>query len=124
VLADGRPDLSALPDPFAAEDDHVAPRTDAEKLIADIWRELLGVDRVSLHDNFLDIGGHSLLALRAISRIGKKTGVRLSPSALNLQTLEQIAASINVQRTESAAAPNAARAAADARPQPTLSGTL
>jgi acyl transferase domain-containing protein len=84
--------LRALPDPFAAEDDHVAPRTEPERLITGIWQELLGVDRVSIHDNFLDIGGHSLLALRAITRIAKKTGVRLSPSALNLQTLEQIAA--------------------------------
>jgi acyl transferase domain-containing protein len=90
--AAGEPDLHSLPDPFGATDDHVAPRSEAERVIAGIWQELLGVDRVSIHDNFLDIGGHSLLALRAITRIAKKTGVRLTPSALNLQTLEQIAA--------------------------------
>ncbi len=110
----GHIDLRALPDPFAADDDHVAPRTGAEKIIAEIWRELLGVDRVSVHDNFLDIGGHSLLALRAINRIGKKTGVRLSPSALNLQTLEQIAASCEGQQ----AATSAAAPAAVAPPEP------
>ncbi|MGH7468365.1 MAG: SDR family NAD(P)-dependent oxidoreductase [Longimicrobiales bacterium] len=119
--ADGQPDLSALPDPFAADDDYVAPRTDAEKLLADIWRELLGVERVSVHDNFLDVGGHSLLALRAISRVAKKTGVRLSPSAFNLQTLEQIAASL---QPAGASAPNGGRATTEARTQRTLSASL
>jgi hypothetical protein len=84
--------VHVLPDPFAADDDFVAPRSETERAIARIWQELLGVSRVSLHDNFLDIGGHSLLALRAINRIAKTCGVRLSPSSLNLQTLEQIAA--------------------------------
>jgi hypothetical protein len=64
---------------------------------------------VSVHDNFLDIGGHSLLAMRALARIAKKTGIRLGPSALNLQTLEQIASAIDgrlspVERVESSPA--------------------
>ncbi|MBD0320620.1 MAG: hypothetical protein ICV87_09825, partial [Gemmatimonadetes bacterium] len=104
----GEIDRAALPDPFGEADDHVAPRTPMEQAIAEVWRELLGTDRVSVHDNFLDVGGHSLLAMRAISRIAKKTGVRVSPSALNLQTLEQIAA-----ECEAGAAPPAAEA-----PQP------
>jgi hypothetical protein len=88
----GAVDRSALPDPFAPKDDYVAPSSDTEKTIAGIWKELLGVARVSVHDNFLDVGGHSLLAMRAISRIAKQTGVRLNPSVMTLNTLSQIAA--------------------------------
>ena len=40
--------------------DYVAPRTDLERTIAEIWKEVLHVDRVGLHDNFFDLGGHSL----------------------------------------------------------------
>ena len=43
-----------------------------ESVIAEVWQELLGLDRVSVHDNFLDIGGHSLLAMRAMTKIKKK----------------------------------------------------
>jgi acyl transferase domain-containing protein len=123
TTSSGNLDLRALPDPFAADDDHVAPRTDAEKIIGEIWRELLGVDRVSVHDNFLDIGGHSLLALRAINRIGKKLGVRLSPSAFNLQTLEQIAASCDGQKAAPAASAPAAAPAAEPPSQPRKLGS-
>ena len=90
--SDGDVDRAALPDPFAPVDDYAAPQTEMEKTIASIWMELLGVPRVSLHDNFLDVGGHSLLAMRAISRISKQTGVRLNPSVMTLNTLSQIAA--------------------------------
>ena len=91
-LDDGEIDRGALPDPFAPVDDYVAPRTEMERALAETWRQLLGVERVGIHDNFLDIGGHSLLAMRVIARFAKQTGIRLSPSALNLQTVEQIAA--------------------------------
>lgn len=90
--AAGDVDRAALPDPFAPKDDYVGPSTEMERLIAGIWKELLGVSRVSVHDNFLDVGGHSLLAMRAVSRIAKATGVRLNPSVMTLNTLSQIAA--------------------------------
>lgn len=89
---DGGIDRDALPNPFSRADDHVAPRTPTEKTIAGIWRGLLGVERIGAHDNFLDIGGHSLLGVRALLQIEKATGVRLQPTALSLQTLAQLAA--------------------------------
>jgi amino acid adenylation domain-containing protein len=47
----------------------VPPRTPTETLIAGIWRELLQIDRIGIHDHFFEIGGHSLLATQAISRL-------------------------------------------------------
>src|SRR6185503_19183924 len=52
-----------------SESSSVAPRTEAEKLLADIWIEVLHVDQVSVYDNFFELGGHSLLATQVISRI-------------------------------------------------------
>jgi acyl carrier protein len=49
--------------------EYVSPRTEVEETIADIWRDLLGVDQVGIHDNFLELGGDSLLAVRLISRM-------------------------------------------------------
>ncbi|GGH08663.1 non-ribosomal peptide synthetase [Mucilaginibacter phyllosphaerae] len=56
---------------------YVAPRTDVEKLVADIWTEFLGVEQVGIHDNFFELGGHSLIAVKVMARIEKETGKRL-----------------------------------------------
>jgi surfactin family lipopeptide synthetase A len=71
---------------------HVEPRTAMERLVADVWREALGVPRVSVHDNFFDIGGHSLLSMHVLARLETATGGGLGPRDLVFQTLEQIAA--------------------------------
>ena len=98
VHTDGTVDREALPDPFGAADDYVAPRTDTEILIAEIWRDVLGLNRISVYDNFFDAGGHSLLAVRVVTRIDKKLGVRLNQAVMVLQTLEQIAAECDKRR--------------------------
>jgi hypothetical protein len=49
-------------------------------------------------DNFLDLGGHSLLIMRAVSKIEASTGVRLGPRAFVFQTLAQIAAEVDAGR--------------------------
>ncbi len=74
------------------EEEFISPQTEAEELLALIWKESLGVERVSAHDNFFEIGGHSLLGMQVIERIRKKTGVRLRLQTLVLNTLHQIAA--------------------------------
>jgi acyl carrier protein len=88
----GEVDTEALEDPFGVSDDYVAPRTSTQKTVARVWKSALGIDRVGLHDNFFDIGGHSLLAMRVIVRLDKELGVRLNTAIIVLQTLEQIAA--------------------------------
>ena len=55
----------------------VAPRTPSEQSIADIYCEILGVERVSVNDNFFELGGHSLLAIRVMSRIREVFGINL-----------------------------------------------
>jgi NAD(P)-dependent dehydrogenase (short-subunit alcohol dehydrogenase family)/acyl carrier protein len=54
-----------------------APRTNIERSIADIWRELLGIDRVGIYDNFFELGGHSLLGTHVISRLRREFRVEL-----------------------------------------------
>ncbi|HXO42179.1 MAG TPA: amino acid adenylation domain-containing protein, partial [Thermoanaerobaculia bacterium] len=70
--ANGKLDRAALPDPgrqaWGAAPEVEEPRSEAERTVAAIWQEVLGLDRVSVHDNFFDSGGHSLLAVRAYHR--------------------------------------------------------
>jgi acyl carrier protein len=75
-------DRKALPAPseFVADRQtaYVAPRTETEKKIAKLWQELLRVGTVGLHDNFFDLGGHSLLVVQAQARLQDLTGVNVS----------------------------------------------
>src|SRR6185312_1739672 len=57
---------------------YVAPQSDAERRIAGVWQELLGIEQVGVHDNFFDLGGNSLMAIRIISRLKAELGVDVS----------------------------------------------
>jgi len=61
---------------------YVEPRTETERTIAEVWREVLKVSRVGVHDNFFDLGGHSLLATQVISRLREAFKVDLPLRAL------------------------------------------
>ncbi len=78
----GKVDRDALPDPdwehAAGADDFVAPRTDEERRIADIWRQVLAVEEIGIGDNFFALGGHSLLAMQVMSRVRDEFGVMLT----------------------------------------------
>lgn len=107
----GKIDTSALPAPDGgppAETDYVAPRTPTEEALASIFAELLGRDRVSIEDSFLTLGGHSLMAIKAISRIRARLGatVRLG-QFFQAPTVEGIAALIE-ERDDTAAPADAA----------------
>ena len=75
-----------------AANEAAPPVTATERCIAAIWQDLLGIPRVDVHDNFYDLGGHSLLSLQAIARIERATGVQLHPQEVALQSLGQLAA--------------------------------
>ncbi len=74
----GKVDRQALPDPAGAgldrEHEHVPPRSELEREIAEMWQELLGLDRVGVTDDFFALGGHSLLATQMITRIRRRHG--------------------------------------------------
>ncbi|HEY5835639.1 amino acid adenylation domain-containing protein [Streptomyces sp.] len=70
LTADGRVDRRRLPEPrwLHGDDEHVPPRTGQEKILADIWSALLGVDRVGVEDNFFALGGDSIVSIQMASR--------------------------------------------------------
>jgi acyl transferase domain-containing protein/acyl carrier protein len=61
---------------------YLAPRTEAERRMAHLWEELLGIDRVGIQDNFFDLGGNSLLGISLISRVRDEMGAALPRHAL------------------------------------------
>jgi acyl-CoA synthetase (AMP-forming)/AMP-acid ligase II/acyl carrier protein len=81
LTRNGKLDRNALPIPDAAtlvsNRPYVAPRTPIEEVLAVIWTELLGVDRIGIHDNFFDLGGHSLMAMRLMAAVRDTLGIAL-----------------------------------------------
>jgi len=60
----------------------VEPRTDLEQQLAGIWREVLGVERVGVHDNFFDLGGHSLMVTKVVSRMREQMQIEMPLSEM------------------------------------------
>ena len=91
-LPNGKVDRKALPAPEAASGrEFVAPRTRAEIAIAEVWRAVLGADRIGVTDNFFDLGGHSLLAANAVVLIERALGVRVTVRQMVYDSLASIA---------------------------------
>jgi amino acid adenylation domain-containing protein len=103
-LPNGKVDRRALPDPFRqgsmASSVYVQPAPGAEEVIARIWADILKVDRVGADDNFFDLGGHSLLSLRAAAAVREQTGWPMPARAMFFKTLSQIAASLQSHEAE------------------------
>ena len=76
----------------------VAPRNPVERMLADSWKELLGLSDVSIHDNFFDLGGHSLMAVRLFRSVKKQYGVDLPISVLfSAPTIAECAELVSAQ---------------------------
>jgi acyl carrier protein len=85
LTPNGKVDRKALPKPelgVAPGKEYVAPRTETERTIAMVWKEVLGQERVGVHDDFFELGGHSLLATQVISRIEGALNIELSLRSL------------------------------------------
>jgi non-ribosomal peptide synthetase component F len=86
LTANGKVDRNALPEPGDIRDsqggEHTAPRTELERQLAQIWAEVLKLERVGIHDNFFDLGGHSLMATQVVSRIREQLNVELPLSEM------------------------------------------
>ncbi|HEX6355904.1 non-ribosomal peptide synthase/polyketide synthase [Actinophytocola sp.] len=74
--------LSAVDVDAVASSGYQPPRTDAERTVADIWADVLGVERVGMADNFFELGGDSILSIRVASRLRAAFGTEVSPRAL------------------------------------------
>ena len=86
VTPNGKVDRKSLPAPdlnsLIQKADFVVPRTPTEELLASIWAKVLGVDKVSINDNFFESGGHSLLATQLLSKVSHTFGLNLPLSKL------------------------------------------
>jgi non-ribosomal peptide synthase protein (TIGR01720 family) len=95
LLPSGKVDRRALtalehvhPEPAAS---FIAPRAEAEKILAEIWASVLAVERIGIDDNFFELGGDSILSLQIIAR-ANKAGLHLTPQALfERQTIRELA---------------------------------
>jgi amino acid adenylation domain-containing protein len=86
LTPNGKVDRKALPDPEEGRGEmaveYLAPRNPIEQTLAGIWSEVLGLEKLGVHDNFFDLGGHSLSATRVFFRVLDAYGVKLPLSAV------------------------------------------
>ena len=113
--ANGKVDCKALPAPEATRPElaeaYLPPRSPVEDLLAGIFCDVLGIDRVGVNDSFFDAGGHSLLATRVVSRVRATLGAELPVRALfEAPTVAQLA--LVVERARGPARGGAALAGA------------
>ncbi|MGI5336482.1 amino acid adenylation domain-containing protein [Streptomyces sp. CA-181903] len=105
LTAHGKVDRAALPAPGerppAGTD---APRTPLESQLADLWSEILGVDRVGVHDTFFELGGNSLLGIRVMNRLRERLGIDADPhSIFRHRTVAELARAVEGERGGDAA---------------------
>jgi acyl carrier protein len=103
LTPNGKVDRRALPAPEDADRTqgltYVAPRTPIEETMAAIWREVLGLERVGVHDNFFALGGHSLLATQVVSRVRKQLQVELKLTTFfEVPTINELANNLEILR--------------------------
>lgn len=85
LTSNGKLDAKALPEPNAlAGQEYMPPRTKTEKVITDIFEEILGISPVGIEDSFFELGGDSIKAIKAVSKLREK-GYKLSFAALMYQ---------------------------------------
>ncbi|MCY7353287.1 MAG: amino acid adenylation domain-containing protein [Cytophagaceae bacterium] len=98
VTANGKIDKKALPKPvqeFNIGSKNGLDLTNTEKVLIQIWKELLNINQLTAQDDFFELGGHSLLAVQVMTRIEKETGTRLPISTLfESNTIEKLAQAI------------------------------
>ncbi len=108
LTPNGKVDRKALPAPTAkrGEADYVTPVTPLQHRLAGIWKQVLGLDRVGLHDNFFSLGGYSLLSIKLSHRIRQELDVSLTlASIFAAPTLVAMARLIDTKRSSSLIVP-------------------
>jgi amino acid adenylation domain-containing protein/non-ribosomal peptide synthase protein (TIGR01720 family) len=101
----GKLDRAALPEPTWQSQDYEAPQTDNERILAAIWADVLGVQRVGRQDHFFELGGDSIVALQVVSRV-RQQGLQLAPRELfQFPRLAELAQAARAAGEEIAQAP-------------------
>jgi acyl-coenzyme A synthetase/AMP-(fatty) acid ligase len=103
LTANGKVDRKALPIPEDGRYGHayVAPRNEVERILADIWENVLGIEQVSIHDNFFDLGGASIQSIQVVAS-ANLTGLRVTiQSIFEYQTIAELAEDIQGAQTVS-----------------------
>ena len=104
VTANGKLDRKALPAIEELRSSKVAPRSAEEQLLAEVWADVLKLPEVGINENFFELGGDSILSLQIIAR-ARRRGLKLSSRQIfEMQTIEQLAASVVSATPEPAAA--------------------
>jgi hypothetical protein len=102
LTTNGKVDTKALPDPEQVRVESgtfVAPSTPTEKLLADIWTQVLRVEKVGIHDNFFELGGDSILSIQIIAK-ANQAGLQLMPKQMfDNQTIAKLATVAGTVRT-------------------------
>ncbi|MEG4330809.1 amino acid adenylation domain-containing protein [Microcoleus sp. AT9_A2] len=102
LTPNGKIDRQALPAPSVAAnftDTFVGPRTPAEEILAEIWSQLLNLKQVGIHDNFFDLGGHSLLITQLLAKVRECFQVELPLRVLfEAPTVAGLAEKIEMQQ--------------------------
>jgi amino acid adenylation domain-containing protein len=102
----GKLDRKALPAPVVTRDasaELVEPRTDTERLLAVIWKDILGVGTLGIDDDFFDLGGHSMLATQVVARIRKESTGTRAVGVMDLftnRTIRDLAAFMSDEATD------------------------
>ncbi|WP_423194301.1 amino acid adenylation domain-containing protein [Cupriavidus sp. H18C2] len=111
MTPNGKLDRRALPAPEAVTTDQfVAPRTEAQRWLAQVWQDVLGVARVGLDDNFFTLGGDSLLSLKVISRVRANKTLGIDLKLRDLMRTPTIGQLLPDGQAEAPSAPTALRA--------------
>jgi amino acid adenylation domain-containing protein len=95
LTSSGKLNRQALPSPFRPESEEVeeyaAPRTMLEEKLADIWKQVLGLEKVGINDNFFELGGDSIHSIWVVAR-ANKAGIRINPQQIfQNQTVAELA---------------------------------
>src|SRR5215831_1339573 len=114
LTVNGKVDRKGLPEPEGErpglETGYEAPRDETERALAEIWQEVLGIERVGIHDNFFDLGGHSLLATQVMSRIAQRLQAQMPLRTLfERPTVAELAVAVPRSKGTVAAIPVVAR---------------
>ncbi len=108
LTANSKVDRQALPNPLGRPEqmgEYAAPQTELQRILADIWAQLLQVDQVGIKDNFFELGGHSLHGMKLIAKIAERIKVRLSVVSVfqhpTIETMAKVVDSIRSAQGES-----------------------